>query len=218
LLLLGSSIILASSSAGAATEELKLDGFGPGESALIAPYNQPGEIVAVRLVPTITCPCRLENVQLLFAGSTATETVVIRIWDDPGGSADPGTEIFAGSADLTGSNVALQLVDFSASEVMVTGPFRVGIEFTHIGFPSVPWDDDGTIDEANNFFFLESLGTWHQSSVFVTGDWIVRATISNDVTPHLVPSVGPWGLLLLCLVLVALGCVASRRAWEPASN
>jgi hypothetical protein len=217
LLLLGSSIVLASSSAGAATEELRLDGFDPS-GALISAYNAPGDIVAVRLVPTITCPCWLENVQLLFAGSTATETVVIRIWDDPGGSADPGTELFAGSVDLTGSNVTLQFVDFSAAEGMVTEPFRVGIEFTHTGFPSVACDDDDTIDEANNFFFFESLGNWYESSLFVTGDWIVRATITNDVTPPSVPSLGPWGLLLLCLVLGALGCVASQRAREPASN
>jgi hypothetical protein len=170
-----------------------------------------GEIGAARLVPTLACPCSLENVSLLLGGSADTVPIVLRVWDDPDGNVDPGSPLYVDSFSLTGSNNALQLIDLSAANVVVAGPFRVGIEFTHAGVPSIASDTDGTIAADENFILAANPFPppgffWVRSAVLgVTGDWIIRATI--DAPEPSAPAL----LISGAALLAALNHLRERR-------
>ncbi len=105
----------------------------------------------MRLVPTIACPCQVEKVSLLFGGATSTQMVSIQFWDDPGSSNDPGAPIgLPFDVSPTGADDVLHEVTLG-DDVVVNGPFRVGIEFFHDGPPSIARDTDGTITSDRNF-------------------------------------------------------------------
>jgi hypothetical protein len=137
-----------------------------------------GETAAVRLVPAGPCPCQVDEVRFLFGGSGGTHDVVLRIWDDAAGAFTPGALIHSETVSLTGTNDFLQSVDLRAQAVMVDGPFRVGLEFTHAGFPSVA-SDVGDIDSASNFIDEATFGWLPSSLLGVTGDWVIRALVDS---------------------------------------
>lgn len=155
---------------------LQNDGFVDGQSAGFQGGFVAGESGSVRLVPSGPFPVALTRVLLLFGGSGATQTVTLRIWDDGAGTAAPGTELYSGDFQLTGSDTALQELDLSTAGVQVSGPFRVGIEFQHSGLPSIARDGDG-INAARNFIFAQGLGWFDAAALGVTGDWIIRAGV-----------------------------------------
>jgi hypothetical protein len=176
--------LLLSPAAGALQEELRNDGFETGQPVNFQAGFIEGEIGAVRLTPTITCPCSVESVSLLYGGSADTVPIVLHIWEDPLGNDDPGSLVYVDSFSVTGSNNALQLIDLSAANAIVSGPFRVGIEFTHAGLPSIASDTDGTISAGENFILADvtPLGfLWFRSAdLEVTGDWIIRASVAPE--------------------------------------
>jgi hypothetical protein len=198
------SVLGVGAPAAAQQEELRNDGFETGQPVTFQAGFVEGEIAAVRLVPTLACPCRVETVSLLFGGAGDTLPVLLHIWEDDGND-DPGPSLYVDSFQLTGANNALQVIDPSPADVIVNGPFRVGIEFTHSGLPSVASDTDGTIDSSANFIFADfsPLGFfWLPSSDFgVSGDWIIRATISQELP--LVPALAPPGIVALVALLAA---------------
>lgn len=168
-----------------AEETLQNDGFTSGAAVNFQAGFVANEMAAARFVPQIACPCIVETISLLFGGTAGTREVGINIWDDSAGSTVPGPLLFTGTVTLTGSNVNLQEIDLSLSPVLVDGPFRVGLEFTHSGLPSVATDLDGTIDAAANFI-LADVGVlfWFQSQTLgVSGDFVIRATIDNLTSP-----------------------------------
>jgi hypothetical protein len=127
--------------------------------------------------------------------------VSIQFWDDPGTSDDPGAPIgLPFDVSLTGADDALQEVTLG-DDMIVNGPFRVGIEFFHDGPPSIARDDDGTIASDRNFICANFAGecVWVRSSALgVSGDWIIRATIVPEPGGGaLVAGVGLLGLLAL---------------------
>jgi hypothetical protein len=136
--------------------------------------------------------------------------VSIQFWDDPGSSNDPGAPIgLPFDVSLTGADDVLHEVTLG-DDVVVNGPFRVGIEFFHDGPPSIARDTDGTITSDRNFicanFGAECV--WFRSSTFgVAGDWVIRATI--------VPEPGQTGLFA-GLVLIA-GLARARGAMTPST-
>jgi len=171
---------LGSSPSRAQSEDLQNDGWSSGQSVAFQSGFASGEIGAVRLVPTIACPCEVENVTLLFGGAGSTQMVTVHFWNDSGTSNDPGAPIgLPFDVSLTGQDDQLHELTFGGS-VIVNGPFRVGIEFSHNGLPSIARDTDGTIASDRNFI-CASFGEeclWFRSSDFgVSGDWIIRATI-----------------------------------------
>ncbi|MCA9756423.1 MAG: T9SS type A sorting domain-containing protein [Candidatus Eisenbacteria bacterium] len=156
---------------------LQNDGWSDGQNAAFQGGFVAGEIGAVRLVPGQ--PGDIEQIELLFGGSTAQQTVTLHIWDDSAEQINPGALLFSGDYLLTGADDAINVIDISAEQIQVPGPFRVGIEFQHTGYPSIARDDDGTINIDRNFIFTSN--TWFRSNLFgVTGDWIIRARMAGQ--------------------------------------
>jgi hypothetical protein len=207
------TMVFMGAPAAAQQEELRNDGFETGEAVNFQAGFVVDEIAAVRLVPTLPCPCRVENVSLLFGGAGDTLPVVLRIWEDDG-NTDPGSSLYVDSFQLTGANNVLQVIDPSPADVIVNGPFRVGIEFAHSGLPSVASDTDGTIDVSANFIYADftPLGFfWLPSDDFgVSGDWVIRATISQ-VAPEPVPALAPSRIAALVALLAATTFWVHRR-------
>jgi hypothetical protein len=178
-LLLGACLVPAAASA--ADHTLQNDTFVSGGNAAFQGGFAAGEIAASRFVPPGPFPMPLKEVLFLFGGSTAQRTIVLHVWND-GGAVDPGTEIYSNAYQVTGSDVAFQQIDLSGENVTVSGPFRVGIEMTASGYPSVARDVDGTIDPTANFIQAQvsSFYFWFRSQdLGLTGDWILRAVVSD---------------------------------------
>ncbi len=159
-------------------EELRNDGWENGGSLSFQGGFISGEIGAVRLVPSVPGSWPLQNVQLMFGGASSVESIVLHIWDDSAGSNNPGSELYSETYQIQGSGEFMSEIDLSGEGITVSGPIRVGIEFTQNGYPSIARDDDGSIDAARNFIY--SGGAWYQSSLFgLTGDWIIRANTNS---------------------------------------
>jgi hypothetical protein len=160
---------------------LQRDGFAGGSAAFQAGFAE-GEVAAVRFEPPGPFPMTLNEVEFMFGDVGVQSLVILYIWEDESGANAPGTEIYSGGFMATGSSAVLNSINLAAAGVQVNGPFRVGLEFTHNGLPSVARDTDGTIDAANNFIRANGVG-WYSSSVFgVTGDWILRAVVEAPTT------------------------------------
>jgi hypothetical protein len=156
--------------------EVGNDGWLPGGVAAFQAGFVAGEIAAARLVPSGPFPCAVKGVRFLFGGASGTRTVKLHVWDDAAGTDASGTEIYSGSFQVTASDNALQTIDLSSAGVAVSGPFRVGIEFTQAGTPSVARDDDG-ITAGRNFVLASGIGWLEAGALGITGDWIIRATV-----------------------------------------
>jgi len=168
---------IASASLAHADTELQNECFESGMAAFEAGFGV-NDIGASRFnAPDATR--QLIKVHLLFGGDTATKTITLKVYDDTAGTDAPGAELASADFQLTGSNSALQELDVTAMNIMVPAQFRVGILFPYMGAPALARDNDG-ITANRNFIYDPSIG-WRQSSLFgVTGDWILRATVSGS--------------------------------------
>jgi hypothetical protein len=138
-----------------------------------------GEMAAVRLVPGTPCPCIVQRVRLMFGGAEGNAAVTLHIWED-GGVPSPGVEVYSTPLVLTANDLALNDIDLTAAGILVSGPFRVGIEFGATGAPSVARDHDGTVPGRN--FIYNDGGAWVDSTTQgITGDWIIRASVVPDL-------------------------------------
>jgi len=171
-------LVLSAVAAVAQEVLLQNDSFVAGQSVTFQGGFVAAEMAGSRLVPAGTAPWRVNRVQLLFGGATSTQTITLHVYDDTAGTPTPGAELFTGDFAVTGSNNAMQEIDLTSSNIQVTGPFRVAIEFQHAGVPSVASDLDGTINATRNFIFSPSFPGWLQSNLLgLTGDWIIRAGV-----------------------------------------
>jgi hypothetical protein len=161
---------------------LQNDGFD-GAAAFQSGFAT-GEIAASSFDPAGPFPMPLTEVLFLFGNTSVQSVIVLHIWDDAAGTATPGVELYTEAFNVTGSASAFTSVDLSAANIEVNGPFRVGIEFTNNGLPSVARDTDGTINASKNF--IQALGFgWVQSNLLgLAGDWVLRAVVDgNAATP-----------------------------------
>ena len=116
---------------------------------------------------------------MLFGGVPGSGVpVTLHIWDDSG-AVIPGVGLLSMPLTLTANDLALNTISLAASPVPVSSPFRVGIEFSNAGAPSVARDHDGTVP-GRNFIFNGSTTWVDATSKGVTGDWIIRATIKPE--------------------------------------
>lgn len=95
----------------------------------------------------------LQSVQLLFGGSTASQTVTLRIYEDFG-TDTPGTLLYIGDYEMTGSNTALAEIDLTLENITLTTgtSLRIALFFHHNGFPSIGNDSEvGSLPEETGF-------------------------------------------------------------------
>src|SRR6266540_5851993 len=174
--LLGGIAALAFATPAFAQVELKNDGFTSGATLGFQAGFVAGEMGASRLVPP-GGTYQLLSVRFLFGPDATQRDIVLRVYDDSAGTDTPGTQLYSSTFPLTGSSTAVQEVNLSAAAVLVTGAFRVAIEFTAAGAPSIARDMDGSIAADKNFVL--SQGAWTKSQVLgLSGDWIIRAVVS----------------------------------------
>jgi hypothetical protein len=138
-----------------------------------------GEIAAARLTPAIPCPCRITGLRFMFGGASGPVPVTLRIWEDVG-VVNPGTEVWSAPMMLEGNDVALTNIDLAAESIVVSGPFRVGIEFGQAGPPAIARDHDG-LQAGLNFIYLDSASWVDAGDESVPGDWIIRATVVPEI-------------------------------------
>lgn len=171
---------LLSASAAHAQLELKNDSFVDGDPVGFQSGFVATEIGASRFTPPVPGVALLK-VQILFGGDVdgAKKDVILHVWDDSALDDTPGNEIYASKYVLTASDSALQELTIADPPVLVQGPFRVGVEFTVDGLPSVARDADGTILEDGNFIYAKGAGWKRSSALGVTGDWIIRAFVEG---------------------------------------
>lgn len=173
--------VLALATPAVAEVELKNDGFVTNQTAGFQAGFVSGEIGASRFIAP-EAGRKLLEVQLLFGGQAGTQTVTVKVWDDTADTNAPGAEIFSGDFQVTAANDALQAIDLSGMSVTVPQQFRVGIEFQHSGLPSIARDSDGTIDASKNYIFASGgLGWVRSQTLGLTGDWVIRAFVSDGV-------------------------------------
>jgi MYXO-CTERM domain-containing protein len=161
--------------------ELANDGFTVGQTPGFQGGFVSGEIGASRFDAGAT-PASLRSVRFLFGPAGATKVIALHVWDDDARSLMPGGELHSAQYEVTAADDAMQEIDLSSDNLVVQGPFRVGVEVTHDGFPGIARDDDGTIQPDANFILASGLGWKEASALGVTGDWILRATVEAQAS------------------------------------
>ncbi|WP_326523909.1 hypothetical protein [Sphingomonas sp.] len=160
--------------------ELKNDSFTDGQMVAVQGGFVPGEMAAARY--QVTSPRQLLAVRTVFANVSAggaAVDVTLHVWTDDGVSLAPGTELFSGDFTLTPSQTQMQELSVAADNITVSGWFRIGIEVHHTGQPSVT-NDVGGFSNVNASLLRESTLGWRTASFFgVSGDWILRAVVSD---------------------------------------
>src|SRR5262249_21341113 len=120
----------------------------------------------------------------------------------------------------TGSSTLLQEIDLVSSGVIVTGQFRVGIEFQHDGLPSVAKDVDGNIQATRNFIFAQGIG-WVQSNVLgLNGDCVIRAVVAPQtctyaLSPIDLSNTAAAGAAPSITVTTPSGCPVTATTFQP---
>lgn len=161
----------------AASQNLRVDGFVPGDSAVFQAGFVAGEIAATRHISDFPCPCYLDSVDLLYGGSTETRTLTLKVWADSGGLA-PGAEIHSSDFIVAGLPTIRRL-DLSGLNVIVPQSFRIGTLFQTAALPSIARDDDGTITADRNFVLAVGLGWLGSGTIGISGDWILRGIVRS---------------------------------------
>jgi hypothetical protein len=175
---LGTTLLF--SSAARAQVELKNDSFADGDSVGFQSGFVTTEQGASRFTPPVPGVALLK-VQILFGGGVdgAKKDVILHVYDDSALEDTPGAELYVSKYALTAADTALQEMIIADPPLLVNGPFRVGIEFTADGLPSIARDSDGTILPDGNFILAKGAGWKRASELGVTGDWIIRAFVEG---------------------------------------
>jgi hypothetical protein len=170
--------LLAAPRVALAQTELKNDGFVDNESVGFQAGFVAGEIGASKFIAPAP-GLQVTAVRFLFGGAPGTHDITLRIYENPGTGDAPGTEVFSGDYTVTASDDSMQEIELTADDVFVTGNFRVGIELTHNGLPSIARDTDGTIAADRNFLYASGLGWYRSADLGLVGDWIIRAEVTG---------------------------------------
>ena len=172
-MIIGCALLVASTAR--ADVELKNDSFVSGGQATFQTGFVVGEAGAVRFVAP-SAGRQLKKIQLLFGGATTMQDLTIKVFDDTAGQDAPGAELFMSDFTLTGADNAMQELDLTTANITVPAQFRVALYFQHAGTPAIATDSDGIAADKNYLF----AGTWKKSSSLgLTGDWVIRAFVSD---------------------------------------
>ncbi|MCA9548551.1 MAG: hypothetical protein KC933_00865 [Myxococcales bacterium] len=176
-------VFLATPLEAAAQTELKIDGFSAGMPVGFQAGFVADEVAAVRLDPP-TAGVQLQSVRFLWGGASEMSTVTVWIWDDSAGATQPGTLLMPGEAyGVMADDETMHEVDLTSKNIILNGPFRVGIGITLDGLPGPARDADGTIDANRNFILATGFGWVRSADLGLSGDWVIRAVVSGAVTP-----------------------------------
>jgi hypothetical protein len=170
-------VAVLATAATAASQELQNDTWSPGEPVEFQAGLITGEIAAARLIPPLgVCPCEVVSVEFLF-GPSGTRNVTVRIWEDDAEELAPGDPLLTKVVSVASDPDTLKVVDVRDDDVVVDGPFRVGIVVQADGAPSVANDDDGTVSSDRNFLFSDG-GWFDAAEIGLSGDWVIRARVA----------------------------------------
>ena len=158
---------------------LQNDSYRPGGSAVVRTGFVAGDEAAATLGP-MSGTSTLETVELLLGGPGTIADVTLKIYQDLG-TADPGTELFSDTFQLTSSDTSLQVIDLSGDGVVVNGGnlIRVSIVFDVIPTGAGLATNGGDGIPNRNWVNLVGGGGWAPSSTITVNDnWTVRATVA----------------------------------------
>jgi len=184
------ALLCAFTTTAVADVELKNDSFAEGDQVAFQGGFVSGEIGAARFVAP-EAGRQLLKVQLLFGGATTTQTVTALVYDDTAGETIPGTVLYRGEFQITGSNTALHELLIADLIVTVPAQFRVGIQVVHDNAPSIAADTDGPTGSRNFIFALSPGGDAWIPAPGAIGDWVIRAFVSGDGASNTPCAVNP---------------------------
>lgn len=128
-------------------------------------------------------PYQILKVRMHICPASTSGFVILRLSEDNSGTVLPGPTIYEEIVQVTGSDDALNEIDLSAENIIVTGgSVRVELEWFQNSPPGVSNDHDGHVPNAN-YIYAVPPGFWfYADQLGVTGDWIIRMEIdtSND--------------------------------------
>jgi hypothetical protein len=164
---------------GLADVELKNDTFETGQAAGFQGGFVSGEIGASRFVAP-DANRMLLKVQLLYGPDGPQRTIRLNVYDDTAGTVAPGSIVYFGDFQLTGSSSAMQEIPTTDMQFALPQQFRIGIQFNDDGSPSIAGDKDGTRTAGKNFIFAIP-GGWMEPPfpASALGDWVIRPFISG---------------------------------------
>lgn len=173
--------------AAAAVKELANDSFNGFGSVVCQVGFVEAESAAARLTADPgDYPYRVEKVRMLVCPASTGGYAVLRLYEDNGGGVTPGPLLYEEIIQITGSDDALNEVDLSSQEIIVSGgSIRVDLEWFQNGPPGIANDLDGFVPSSNYIYAWDPLfmtWDWHYANdLGVMGDWILRMEIETNV-------------------------------------
>lgn len=176
--------------ADATIKELSNDGFDGLGSVTCQVGFAAGEVAAAKLTAQPgDYPYQIRKIRMFVCPASTSGFVVLRLSEDNSGTVAPGPILYEEVVSVTGSDAALNEVDLTTSNIIVSGgSVRVELEWFQNGPPGVANDSDGIVPNVNyvyadlggglyQWFFAEQLG--------VPGDWIVRMEIETAASDEI---------------------------------
>lgn len=162
------------------TRDFKNDNYTAGGSAKYQLGFEKNEIAASTFGPLVN-PFTVQNVSFLFGGNTESRDIILHIYED-NGTSTPGATVYSKTYTVVGSD-QLQSLDLSAENIRFEkGSFRVGIQMTQAGAPSLATDDVGSVATNKNWVKVNAFGTWKANvTMSINGNWIIRSSVKEEI-------------------------------------
>lgn len=161
------------------TTELKNDGYTSGTPIFLNGF-QAGEEGAVTLVGP-NKDFKLLSVMFFYGGTgSQPRDAILKIYEEQD-SVVPGAVLYSANHHLTPSQDEMLDVDLSGQNLTFSASddFRISLEFSDSGYPSIARDSDGSVDVDKNFF-KDASGWTVSTNKGINGDWIIRAMVETD--------------------------------------
>ena len=179
------AVLAVAAPGGAAIKELANDSFtGMGSVSCQVGFIE-GESAAVKLTADPgDYPYQITKVRMLVCPASSLGYVILRISEDNTGTVLPGPVLYEEIVQVTGSDIALNEVDLTASNLFIaSGSVRVELEWFQNSPPGAGHDLDGFVANANYIYaWVNPPGIWgwfYADQLGVLGDWIIRMEIET---------------------------------------
>jgi hypothetical protein len=168
--------------AGAVVKELANDSFAGIGSVTCQIGFVEGEVAASKLTADPgDYPYQILKIRMHICPASTSGFVILRLSEDNTGTVLPGPTIYEEIVQVTGSDDALNEIDLTAENIVITsGSVRVELEWFQDSPPGVSNDHDGHVPNAN-YIYAVPPGFWfYADQLGVTGDWIIRMEIETN--------------------------------------